>query len=134
MSGEQVKLCLEYRAKKHSGFENVYLSFTISEIAGEADVVLRLSSFDDKVPLQIFTKDSQNIEEGELQVHMPYLGLSPGAYVLKIFVKKDSLYTLDFVESFRFTVDSKTNMSKCLFYQPRVWTLKTKTLNTIKNY
>ncbi|PMB23707.1 ABC transporter ATP-binding protein, partial [Fischerella thermalis CCMEE 5198] len=59
--------------------------------------------------------------ENELQVHMPYVGLRPGLYTMQIYIKKDSLYTLDYYESFQFSVKTKTTMTKCLFYQPRVW-------------
>ncbi|MEB3281000.1 MAG: polysaccharide ABC transporter ATP-binding protein [Lyngbya sp.] len=129
VSGEKTTLCLEYKANKNIDFNDVYLSFTISEMGGEADVVLRLSSFDDKAPLRISLENHQIFFQGEIQVQMPYLGLRPGTYTMKTLIKKDALDTLDYIESFRFVVDSRVNMSKCLFYQPRMWTVENKVLD-----
>lgn len=120
ISGEMVSICIEYKAYKDKEINEVYLSFIITRLNGEADIILRLSSFDDDKALNIFTGENQ-LEAPELQIQMPYLGLKAGSYNMKLFVKKDSLYTLDFVESFRFTVVAKEITSKCLFYQPREW-------------
>ncbi len=64
--------------------------------------------------------------EHEIQLQMPYLGLEPGTYTMNIKLKQSSLYTFDFVESFRFTVKSNGKMSECRFYQPRSWKLASK--------
>lgn len=114
ITGEPVSLSIIYKASQDREVDKVYLSFAIQEI-GKEDVVLRLSSFDDEQTLEILPG------ENELQVHMPYVGLRPGLYTMQIYIKKDSLYTLDYYESFQFSVKTKTTMTKCLFYQPRVW-------------
>ncbi|WP_337885319.1 polysaccharide ABC transporter ATP-binding protein [Fischerella thermalis] len=114
ITGEPASLSIIYKASQDREIDKVYLSFAIQEI-GKEDVVLRLSSFDDEQALEILPG------ENELQVHMPYVGLRPGLYTMQIYIKKDSLYTLDYYESFQFSVKTKTTMTKCLFYQPRVW-------------
>ncbi|MBW4614363.1 MAG: ATP-binding cassette domain-containing protein [Desmonostoc vinosum HA7617-LM4] len=120
VSGEMTSLCIEYQAYKDKEINEVYVSFVIAELNGESDIILRVSSFDDGEALSIFSGENQQ-EVFELQVQMPYLCLKPGSYTMKFVIKKDSLYILDFVESFRFTVTAKGAMSKCMFYQPRVW-------------
>lgn len=114
ISGEPTSLCIKYKAYNNKGIDKAYVSFAIQEI-GEGKYILRLSSFDDDKPLEILPG------EHEIQVRMPYLGLKPGLYTMMVFLKKDSLYTLDFVEAFRFAVESKETMIRCLFYQPRSW-------------
>ena len=114
VSGEPTTLCVGYKAYKNQENDKVYLSFAIQEIA-ENNYILRLSSFDDDKPLDILPG------EHEMQVRMPYLGLKAGLYTMILFAKKDSLYELDCVESFRFTVEAKEPMIRCLFYQPRSW-------------
>lgn len=120
LSGTMTSLCIEYKAYASKGVSEVYLSFTIIEIGGEGENILRLSSFDDGQPLSV-CHNKQEITRAELQVRMPYLGLKPGMYNLTLFVKTDALYTLDYVEAFKFVVDTKRDMSKCMFYQPREW-------------
>ena len=122
-SGEDISLCIKYKAYNYRGFNKVYVSFTISRIGGEREHILRLSSFDDKKPIYLFAPENNcDTDESELQIQMPKLGLIPGLYTLKLLVKKDSLYTLDCVESFEFKVDTEINMSQCKYYQPRNWT------------
>ena len=58
---------------------------------------------------------------------MPYLGLRPGLYSMKIIIKESLLSTLDYVEKFMFSVDSRKAMNRSLFYQPVAW-------NISKNY
>lgn len=127
VTGEATSLCVEYKLPKDQKIDEVHLSFVITEIGGECDDILRLSSFDDGQMLKVSYEDDQKNSQTELQVQMPYLGLKPGFYSMKLFVKKDGLYTLDYVESFRFMVETKVNMSKCTFYQPRQWKVANRT-------
>jgi lipopolysaccharide transport system ATP-binding protein len=115
LTGETVSLCVNYKAYENRGIDKVYVSFAIQEIGGEGNVVLRLSSFDDGEPLEVIPG------RHELQVDLPNFALRPGLYTMQIYIKKDSLYTLDFFESFRFAVKTNRTMVQCLFYQPRTW-------------
>ncbi len=58
----------------------------------------------------------------ELQLRLADLGLTPGVYNAKIYLKSD-ICSFDIVESFRFTVKCDRPMSRCLYYQPRDWKL-----------
>jgi len=115
-SGMRAYFCAECKAHKNA--TNIGLSFAIREIAGEGDITLLLSSFNDNKSFEV----SPGIFE--LQIEMPYLCLKPGSYTMKVFIKDGALGTLDFVEPFNFTVGSKESMSYCLFYQPRDWKIK----------
>ncbi|MDV2995527.1 MAG: Vitamin B12 import ATP-binding protein BtuD [Chroococcidiopsis sp. SAG 2025] len=114
LSGETTYFCVEFKAYKE--IKNVTLSFLIQETFGESEHVLCINTQQDG--------ESWNILPGyyEIQLKMPYLGLKPSFYTLKLSISKNSYYMLDAVESFKFTVEGK-GMSQCLFYQPRTWKL-----------
>ena len=115
ITGEPASLCIGYKADETKMIDKAYLTFAIQEIGGQGDFVLRISSFDDESPLNIFPG------KNELQVWLSYVGLRPGSYSLQVYLKRDSLYTLDQFEMFIFSVQSRQTMSRCLFYQPRLW-------------
>lgn len=119
--GEETYLCIG--CKSHKDINNVGISVAIKGLADGGDMVLIINNLHDKQPF--------NFQEGEheIQIQMPYLGLKIGTYIMDIYVKKDGLYHLDFVESFKFQVEAKedVNISRCLFYQPRTWNLVNKT-------
>lgn len=77
--------------------------------------ILGLSSFDDDCTF--------DIAEGEYEINMkmPYLGLKLGLYSMDIYIKKDSVFTLDFMNSVTFTVLSEESMGVSQYYQPRNW-------------
>jgi lipopolysaccharide transport system ATP-binding protein len=112
ISGESTNFCLECQVDKKIDNLSVYLA--IREIAGENDLVLHLSSFYDQKNLSV------SPGKCEMRVEMPYLGLKPGSYMIKVFIKQGSLQIIDLVDSFRFTVKGEGN-SRNLFYQPREW-------------
>lgn len=113
ITGKSAALCVGY--KSYNKIDNAGLSLIIQEVAGEGDVNLTLSSFNDNRPLNI------SPGEYEIQVRMPYVGLKPGLYTAKVILRKDAIHTFDMVESFRFTVEGNEPMGRCLFYQPRTW-------------
>ena len=53
-------------------------------------------------------------------MYMPYCGLRPGKYSVKVFIKSGT-YSFDAIESFRFNVRAKKMNNQSLFYQPRTW-------------
>jgi lipopolysaccharide transport system ATP-binding protein len=113
ITGQPCTFCVGYNSKIE--VENAGLNFGIQDVGGEGDHVLRLSSFQDNESLKILPG------KHEIQVHMPYLGIKPGLYMMTVNIRKDSLYMFDIVDSFRFSVVAKNPMSYCLFYQPRTW-------------
>ena len=63
-------------------------------MSGENDIVLNLSAYMDDCPLQIDDKNT------EIQLQMPYLGLKPGVYSMKVHIAQNSLTLFDAIESF----------------------------------
>ncbi|QHG15278.1 ABC transporter ATP-binding protein [Nostoc sp. ATCC 53789] len=117
ISGQPSYFCVRYKAYKK--ITNVGLSLVVRELAGESDVTLILNSFNDQKSLNILP------EENEIRLWMPYICLKPALYNMDVLIKQDSLYTLDLVSSFEFTVaygDCSLGMSR--FYQPREWLIK----------
>lgn len=110
--GEPTTLCVECRA--HESIDDANLGILVRSIAGETGLTLYLTSNSDN--------ESLNILPGkvELQMHMPFCGLVPGAYRAKVYVRS-GVRSFDIVESFRFTVRAGKPVSRCLFYQPRTW-------------
>ncbi|MBW4560984.1 MAG: ABC transporter ATP-binding protein [Mojavia pulchra JT2-VF2] len=113
VTGEPCIFCVGYNS--YVEIDNAGLNFTIQEVGGESNHVLRISSFQDKQLLKILPG------KHEIQVRMPYLGIKPGSYTMTLNIRKDSLYIFDIVESFKFSVVANKPMSYCLFYQPRTW-------------
>jgi lipopolysaccharide transport system ATP-binding protein len=113
VSGEPVYFCVGCRARRR--VENVSLTFLVREQLGESEWILRLSTLTDGVAFDL------EAGEHEVQTRMPYCGLRPGAYIMKLNLSQGALLSLDAVESFYFTVRGQGNMSQCSFYQPRRW-------------
>ncbi|BAY65883.1 ABC transporter-related protein [Calothrix brevissima NIES-22] len=118
VTGEPCVFCVGYNSYIKS--DNAGLNFSIQEIGGESSHVLRVSSFLDKEVLKILPG------KHEIQVHMPYLGIKPGSYMMTVNIRKDALYVFDIVDSFKFSVIANEPMSYCLFYQPRTWGMVSK--------
>ncbi|NJL35342.1 MAG: ATP-binding cassette domain-containing protein [Leptolyngbyaceae cyanobacterium RM2_2_4] len=116
-SGQALSFCVVCQARQ--AFSGITLHLSISKIGGEDSVgtILYLSGDNDNIFFDMPAGSH------EIQLQLPYLGLEPGAYTMKIKLKKDSIYSFDVVESFRFTVTADGKMSKCRFYQPRSWQL-----------
>jgi lipopolysaccharide transport system ATP-binding protein len=76
---------------------------------------LYLSSQYDNQPMSV------KAGEAQLQLQLPYCGLSAGLYSAKIVITEETVKTLDTVESFRFVVNSNGVTNQNLFYQPRRW-------------
>lgn len=113
LSGEPTYFCVEFHADKE--IENIGLLLFIKEVTKGGEKALLLSSFNDNKSWKAVPGKQ------EIQVQMPYLGLRPSLYSMRVVVRKDSLYTFDYVQAFKFMVKAKTNMHECLFYQPRTW-------------
>jgi lipopolysaccharide transport system ATP-binding protein len=112
LTGEPANLCIE--CDSHQALDDANLGFVVKSLSGEQDRVLYLTSAGDNIPLKIAPG------RVELQIQMPQLGLAPGIYSAKVYIRQ-GVRSLDVVESFRFTVRSERTMSRCIFYQPRTW-------------
>jgi homopolymeric O-antigen transport system ATP-binding protein len=114
MSGKPAYISVGCKA--YESFSDVSLVVIIREMSLENSNALILESARDNMTFQITPG------EFEVQLHMPYLGLRPGTYSLKVYLTSEfSFNILDVVEGFVFRVQADNNMSQCLFYQPRSW-------------
>jgi len=114
ISGEPIYFCIGCKAQEK--INNVGITLAIKGLAEGGDTVLVFNNLSDKNLINLLPG------EHEIRLQMPYLGLKLGAYIMDIYAKKEKLYHLDCVESFKFTVESgKENISKSMFYQPRKW-------------
>ncbi len=111
-TGEPAYLAVECKAHKH--IENVNLGFLLSTLSEGESRMLTITSASDNEFLEVFPG------KVEIQMQMPNCGLVPGVYSANIYLKQ-GVRSFDKIESFRFTVRSSRNTSRCLFYQPRSW-------------
>lgn len=111
-SGETVSFCVEFRARE--AFDDLNLALLVREQGGEGEWIMRLSTVDDRAARAVAAG------RHEWRVELPYCGLKPGRYVMKMNISQGPIYLLDAVESFNFVVGGK-GMTNCAFYQPRAW-------------
>lgn len=115
-SGEAASVCI--RCTVREPIENAIVIVMIRELNSGTDCVLNLSSERDKKTLPLSSGST------EIRLNLPYCGLSPNLYVMKITLARRPFYVFDMVESFRFEVSKSKNMNQCQFYQPRGWALQ----------
>ena len=115
ISGERA--FIEIICKAQEVFENLVIRVIFYELQGGTNIVQFLCNSNDDTQLQM--QKGQN----RIVIDMPYVCFKPGLYSMKVFIRKDSLFTLDYIESFNFKVDSSGNMSSCDFFQPRSWSI-----------
>lgn len=114
-TGEPISFIIGCKVRRETDKVNVYLM--ISEIGGEGDLILSIDS--------AVEDNFYHLSPGKhnLALDMSYLGLRPGLYSVKIIIKESLLSTLDYVENFMFSVDSRRAMNRSLFYQPVEWNI-----------
>ncbi|MFN2499556.1 MAG: polysaccharide ABC transporter ATP-binding protein [Pyrinomonadaceae bacterium] len=112
-SGKPVSMGVRCRVRRE--MDEVNLIVAVSSTSVENERVLHLSSQYDNQPLSVKPGDV------ELQLQLPYCGLSAGLYSAKIVILHKTVDMLDVVESFRFRISSDSISEKNLFYQPRHW-------------
>ncbi|CEJ44134.1 ABC transporter ATP binding subunit [Umezakia ovalisporum] len=95
--------------------KNLVLRINFYEISTDNLPIQFLSNINDQKEIDIFPGRCKII------IHMPYLCFSAGIYDVKIVIRESSLKTLDYIESFRFTIFGNKIMHTCSFYQPRSW-------------
>lgn len=117
LTGKPISFCVACHAQ--NSYSGITLHLRITRVGGEdnSTKILYLSGDNDNVFFEV------PAGKFELRLQLPYLGLAPGTYTMNVKVKKDSLFSFDVVESFRFTVIADSNMHSCRFYQPRNWLL-----------
>ena len=115
-SGQSASVCINCTVREP--IENAIVIVMIRELNSGTECVLNLSSERDKKALPLA------IGQQEIRLQLPYCGLSPNLYVMKVTVARRPFYVFDMVESFRFEVKKNKNMNQCQFYQPRKWQLQ----------
>lgn len=110
--GEPAYLCVECKSYQH--IEDANLGMLVTALSGENGLTLYVTTASDNELLQI------SPGKCEIQMRMPYVGLVPGVYSARIYIRSGVL-SFDIVDSFRFTVKTGKTVSRCLFYQPRTW-------------
>jgi lipopolysaccharide transport system ATP-binding protein len=115
VSGKKVHLCIRCKSRIA---EKAIVMIIIREINGEEDCILSINSQSDKQELLVVPG------ENEIKMMMPYCGLRPGIYTMKLSIIKRPFYVYDIIESFRFEVRRSKNMNLCKFYQPRSWNIE----------
>jgi len=114
LTGEPLHLCIVLEAHERIEAVSIVVSVTNNSLENEQTLFLESPKGD----------NSFTIPPGKSEIHlqMPYCGLVPGIYSMKLIVNcKNYLNFLDTVESFRFKVKSNQNIQRCLFYQPIKW-------------
>ncbi|NJK61923.1 MAG: ABC transporter ATP-binding protein [Synechococcaceae cyanobacterium SM2_3_1] len=111
-TGESTTLCIEILS--HRSVERANVGVMISALAGESERVLTLTCAADEDYLRL------PIGHSRIKMHLPHLGLLPGTYNLKIYIK-EGICSFDIIESFRFTVQPGKLVSQSLYYQPHSW-------------
>ena len=118
ISGNPITFCVACISRKH--FKNINLYITVSKVGSQGENILFLDTVNDR--------NSFKVSPGnfEIKVHLSYLGFPPGQYIMKLKLKNESIYTLDFVAAYKFVVEVNSAMNMCQFYQPRKWQIVTK--------
>ena len=112
-SGNPTSVCVQCRVRIE--MDDIHLIVAVSNLSMENERVLYLSSQYDNQPMVV------KPGEVELQLQLPYCGLSAGMYSAKIAIIHKAVNTLDVLESFRFRVSAEGVTEQNLFYQPRRW-------------
>ncbi|MEL6930408.1 MAG: ABC transporter ATP-binding protein [Cyanobacteria bacterium J06600_6] len=112
LCGKPAILCV--RCASSIEINDLNLGIKVRKVLGEQNLVLYLTTASDNCLLSISPSTQ------EIQLKMPYLGLTPGKYTARIYLRS-GVCSYDVIESFRFTVETSEIISQCLFYQPRTW-------------
>lgn len=113
VSREPATLAIECDVQ--GAMNDLSIDVLIRDQFGEGEWMLRFNNVEDHQPVRV--KSGRQT----IQIGLPYCGLKPGLYIMKLSIRRDRLHYLDVVESFQFSVTTHTNMSNCAFYQPRTW-------------
>jgi len=111
-TGDPAILCIEVFC--HRPIQRANVGVLISAVAGETERVLTLTCAAEDEYLTL------PMGRSRVLMHLPNMGLLPGIYNLKVYVK-EGVSSLDIVEYFRFAVHPGRLVSQSLFYQPRSW-------------
>lgn len=117
MTGKPVQICVEFSATR--ALENVCAFIAVYQLSEAETLTLHLNGYLDSQLRQrcLTTPPGRH----RLVVTLPYLGLRPGSYIMKVFLKEGSLYTLDGLDNLRFRVGYRQSFNRGEYYQHRQW-------------
>lgn len=115
-TGQPTNFCLKVEASKY--IDNAGISMLIKGMAEGGEIVLYLNSYNDG--------DALSFSPGQsvLNLHLPYMGLRAGSYIMDAFITQNRLIRLDSLERFVFSIKNIPNTSRCMFYQSHKWEIK----------
>ncbi|MGB3295832.1 MAG: ABC transporter ATP-binding protein [Phormidesmis sp.] len=115
-TGQPTNFCLKVEASKY--IDNAGISILIKGMAEGGEVILYLNSYNDGEVLRF--SPGQCV----LKLHLPYMGLRAGSYIMDAFITQDRMIRLDSLERFPFSIKNIPNTSRCMFYQSHEWAIK----------
>jgi lipopolysaccharide transport system ATP-binding protein len=115
-SGESVTVAIHCLAQQQ--YDNLSVHVMVADSAITTERTLFLNNSVDKFKISVRQGHSK------IRIHLPFLGLNPGSYTMKVAVYQDELFLLDVVEAFNFLVKSHEPTNQSLFYQPRKWEIE----------
>jgi lipopolysaccharide transport system ATP-binding protein len=117
MTGKPVEICVEFSATR--SLQNVCAFIAVYQLSEAETLALHLNGYLDSQLRHrcLATPPGHH----RLVVTLPYLGLRPGSYIMKVFLKEGSLYTLDGLDNLRFKVGYRQSFNRGEYYQHRQW-------------
>ena len=113
-TGQEVNI--KIKGKVYKKVENVNFKIIIKDLAKEEANVL---IFDTEKDAQAVSLEPGNFE---IAVHIPFLGLNQGLYMIKVFAQQEYFSVLSIYENLRITVkNSENRYIGALFYLPYKW-------------
>ncbi len=113
ISGQPTYFCVTCKA--HRAINKISLFLAFYHLGKDNSLMLHMSSAYDDETFEI------SPGEYELRVYLSHLGLLPGSYILKVYMKDGVQYTLDAYDSLILTVEGEKKLNRGMFYQPRTW-------------
>ncbi|WP_416675832.1 ABC transporter ATP-binding protein [Egbenema bharatensis] len=123
VTGKAVHLCIEFKSAIE--IQNACIFIAIYRFGEDENLALHLNGYLDSQLHQWAFKVTPG--EHQIKAKLPYLGLKPGSYTMKAFLKDGTLYTLDAVDGLRFRVEKQESLNRGSYYQHRNWELVSQT-------
>jgi lipopolysaccharide transport system ATP-binding protein len=120
VTGRPLQICMEFSTTR--ALQNVCGFMAVYRFSEVENLTLHLNGYLDSQLNQhcLTTPPGRH----RLVVTLPYLGLKPGSYTMKVFLKEGSMYTLDAVDNLRFRVGYRQSFNRGEYYQHRQWQME----------
>lgn len=120
ITGYPLRICIDFTTKIR--IQNVCIFLAIYRFSEVESLALHLNGYLDsqlkRKTLMAYPGDHRVI------VKLPYLGLRPGSYRMKVFLKDGKMYTLDALDTFGFRVNNTKSFNRGEYYQYRSWEIQ----------